>query len=105
MNIFPQGMGFFELQKKRGLMKRKESSREKMGCFRAREVSNRLSYNRAPVIRNCSIMRVPGMVVVIMGNHDNVQGRVDNDEEVAQPLWPSRFLSSSPTSAIEKIAQ
>lgn len=37
-----------------------------MGCFRARGVSTRLSYNRGPVISNCSIMRVPGMVVVIM---------------------------------------
>lgn len=77
-------------------MKRKESSREKIGCFRASGVSN-----RAPVISNCSIMRGPGMVVVIMV----IMIKVENDKEVAHPLWPSRFLSSLLISATEKIVQ
>lgn len=49
-------------------MKRKQSIREKMGCFWGvgGRVPNRLSYNGAPVVSNCSIIRMPGMMVVMM---------------------------------------
>jgi hypothetical protein len=64
MNTFAQGMGFCELQTKRGVMRRKESSREKMGCFGGR-IPNRLRCNGAPVISNCSIMKTPGTMVTM----------------------------------------
>lgn len=46
-------------------MRRKESNREKMGCFRGR-IPNRLSCSGAPVTSNCSIIRMPGKMVVMM---------------------------------------
>lgn len=46
-------------------MRRKESSREKMGCFGGR-IPNRLNCNGASVTSNCSIMRMPGKMVVMM---------------------------------------
>lgn len=55
-------------------MRRKESSREKMGCFRGR-IPNRLSCNGAPVITNCSIMRMPGKMVVTMVTIITSRGR------------------------------
>lgn len=58
-------MGFCRLETERGVMRRKESSREKMGCFRGR-IPNRLSCNGAPVISNCSIMTMPRKMVVMM---------------------------------------
>lgn len=57
-------MGFCELETQKGVMRRKESSREKMGCFRER-IPNRLSCNGALVIGNCSIMRMPGKMAVM----------------------------------------
>lgn len=64
-NSFSQGMGFCKLETERGVMRRKESSREKMGCSRGR-IPNRLSCDGARVISNCSIMRMPGKTVVRM---------------------------------------
>lgn len=45
-------------------MRKKESSREKMGCFRG-TIPSRFSCSGAPVISNCSIIRMPGKMVVM----------------------------------------
>lgn len=75
-------------------MKRKEFSREKMGCFRVSGVLNRVF-----VISNCSIMRGFGMVVVIMV----IMIKVENDKEVVYLLWFSRFFFLFFILVIEKI--
>ena len=81
-------------------MRRKESSREKMGCFRGR-IPNRLSCNGAPVITNCSIMRMPGKMAVMMVIMITTRGRGRAKEEADRAscaLWPSLSGSSLPLS-------
>lgn len=87
-------------------MRRKESSREKMGCFRER-IPNRLSCNGGPVIGNCSIMRMPGKMAV-MTAMITFRGKGEKEEEdstswhaVAKPIRPltpplrPRFVQST----------
>lgn len=67
-------------------MRRKESSREKMGCFRGR-IPNRLCCHRAPVISNYSIMRMPGKMVEMVITF-RARGR-RRRQMPSCALWPS----------------
>lgn len=76
-------------------MRKKESSREKTGCFRGR-IPNRLSCNGTLVNSNCIIMRMSGKMVVMMVMMRTF--RNGKKEEENQASWstvakPIRLLS------------
>lgn len=77
----------WELESGRSVMRRKESNREKMGWFRGR-IPNRLSCNRAPVTSNCSIIRMPRKMAIMMIITFRAKGRTKRQMTWCE-LWPS----------------
>lgn len=86
----------WELESGRSVRRRKESNREKMGCFRGR-IPNRLSCNGAPVSSNCSIIRMPGKMAKMMMITFRARERTRRQMAWCE-LWPSLSVLSLPIS-------